>query len=286
MLVAHDGLPADGEAETGMATAFETSAAFEHRFWLQVMGDHARFIKNSLSVDEAEEVTRARAMIAAFDGLLEHARKTEKRERLIEITREAYGLTQQLISFKLHLLQRHLIGKITIGLSPSFLSHMVNEAEEYVRVLGSLLSGQPAPVFHELHHHLVWLQDAYGHASSIAGDLDMAESRLTEIARTFDQHFREFYLKAVELAGYLRANVKKFPALARFGKEVELEMALFMQFLRELEELRLSKQALGILSPLMADHMSREECYYLMKLAQASEHKPPACDPARPRVET
>ncbi|KEQ26196.1 DUF2935 domain-containing protein [Paenibacillus tyrfis] len=268
-----------------MATDFETSAAFEHRFWLQVMGDHARFIKDSLSVDETEEVTRARAMIAAFDGLLEHARKTEKRERLIEISREAYGLMQQLISFKLHLLQRHLIGKITIGLSPSFLSHMVNEAEEYLRVLGSLLSGQPAPVFHELHHHLVWLQDAYGHASSIASDLDMAEARLTELARTFDQHFREFYLKAVELAGYLRTNVKKFPALTRFGKEVELEMALFMQFLRELEALRLSKQALGVLSPLIADHMSREECYYLTKLSQVSEHKAPACDPTRPRVE-
>lgn len=28
---------------------FEKTAVFEHRFWLQILGDHARFIFNSLS---------------------------------------------------------------------------------------------------------------------------------------------------------------------------------------------------------------------------------------------
>ena len=47
-------------------------------------------------------------------------------------------------------------------------------------------------------------------------------------------------------------------------------MTLFKCFLHELEELELSAQALGTFSPLMADHMSREECYYLMKLAETT----------------
>jgi hypothetical protein len=43
--------------------------------------------------------------------------------------------------------------------------------------------------------------------------------------------------------------------------------------------------AMGTLTALTSDHILREECYFLTKLAQVSEIKPPECDPARPRVE-
>ncbi|CAG7650539.1 DUF2935 domain-containing protein [Paenibacillus allorhizosphaerae] len=264
---------------------FVQSALFEHRFWLQILGDHSRFIKDGLSPEEREEIARAGSFVQAFDQLLMRVREEEQVEKVSELTRDAASWTQQLRAFKLYLLHRHLTGKIRLHLSPSFLSHMVNELEEYMRVLGSLLSGQPAPVYEDIHHHLLWLQDAFGHAASIAGELDMAESRLMKTARTFDREFREFYVKAVELAGYMRANIRKFPALSRFNKEVELEMALFQQFLRELEELRLTREALGTLTPLMADHMAREECYYLTKLSQVTELNSPNCDPTKPRTE-
>ncbi|UUZ80033.1 DUF2935 domain-containing protein [Paenibacillus sp. P26] len=230
--------------------SYPASALFEHRFWLQVLGDHARFIREALSTREQEEVERAKAFVHVMDALLERARSAPEGEALRSLNQEADQRAKELRDFKLHLLRRHLIGTISIGLPPTFLSHMVNELEEYLRVLGYLLSGQPAPVFHDVHHHLVWPQDAYGHAASIASDLDMTEKRLIEMAQTFDQHFRDFYLKAVELAGYLRTNLKQFPALTRFNKEVELEMVLFRQFLHELEELRMGKEALGTLSPL------------------------------------
>jgi hypothetical protein len=43
--------------------------------------------------------------------------------------------------------------------------------------------------------------------------------------------------------------------------------------------MRISKEALGIIMPLMLDHMYREECYYLTKLAEVSEVKRPECNP-------
>jgi hypothetical protein len=91
-------------------------------------------------------------------------------------------------------------------------------------------------------------------------------------------------LKAIELAGYLRTNLSDFPALRRFNHDVELELAIFKSFLRELEELAIRRELLGIFTPLMADHMAREECYYLHKLAEATGAKPPECDPGKPRV--
>jgi hypothetical protein len=62
-------------------------------------------------------------------------------------------------------------------------------------------------------------------------------------------------------------------------------MLLFKEFLEELKELKQDKKLLGTLFTLMADHMAREECYYLTKLAQISDIKKLECDPARPRLE-
>jgi len=69
------------------------------------------------------------------------------------------------------------------------------------------------------------------------------------------------------------------------NKEVELEMTLFLEFLRELEELCWTDEALGTLKPLMVDHIAREELYDLTKLSLVSEIRKPAGAPAAPRVE-
>ena len=112
--------------------------------------------------------------------------------------------------------------------------------------------------------------DAAGHAGAISSNLDQVEKRLKEKSDQYTKHFEDFYLKAVEMAGYLRTHLSSFPELKKMNVDVTLEMTLFKHFLHELEELELSAQALGTFSPLMADHMSREECYYLMKLAEST----------------
>ncbi|MGE6377002.1 DUF2935 domain-containing protein [Peribacillus muralis] len=67
-------------------------------------------------------------------------------------------------------------------------------------------------------------------------------------------------------------------------KAATLEMKLFKHFLSVLEEIELSAQALGTYSPLMADHMWREECYHLMKRVEATNAEMPDCKPAKPRL--
>lgn len=176
---------------------------------------------------------------------------------------------EQLKQFKFYLLRKQLTGNINIHLPPTFINHMVNELEEYQNVLSYLKKGEVPPIFHELHHHLLWLLDASGHAGIIHDDLDGVERRLREKSTTFAQHFEQFYLKAVELTGYLRSNIESFPALTRFNHDVDIEMGLFKTFLRELEEMELSAEVLGTFTALMADHMLREEQYYLSKLAQS-----------------
>jgi hypothetical protein len=256
-------------------------ALFEHRFWLQILGDHARFIHDSLAVSEMESINKANYFIRVFDELLEMA---NHQHNLVELSQIAEKEVLQLKEFKLHLIERLLVGKIKIQLPPSFINHMVNELEEYQRVLSYLKEGNPPPNFHPLHHHLIWLVDAAGHAGAINDNLDAVEKKLKKTTKEFMKTFEDFYLKAVELAGFLRTNLKTFPALQKFNKDVYLEMELFMAFLHEAEEMGLTKEMLGTLQPLMADHMAREECYYLTKLAQSSKLPQPDCDPTEPRL--
>jgi hypothetical protein len=263
-----------------MSEDYEEIARFEHGFWLQILGDHARFINDSLAESEKESIQKAKYFIQVFDRLLQSAKNLNP----IELSQMAEKEVKLLKDFKLTLIERLLVGKIKIHLSPTFINHMVNELEEYQRILSFLKDGKVPPVYHELHHHLVWLLDAAGHAGAINDNLDQVEKKLKKTTEEFVLTFEHFYLKAVEMAGYLRTKLATFPALKRFNKDVYLELELFKAFLREIEEMGLTKEMLGTLAPLMADHMAREECYYLMKLAQSSELPQPNCDPTKPRL--
>jgi hypothetical protein len=263
-----------------MNDVFERTARFEHRFWLQILGDHSRFIYEALAPVQIEEIEKAANFIQVFDSLLEHANSSD----LMQLTAQVETEVLKLREFKFELIRKHLIGKIKIHLSPTFINHMVNELEEYLRILNHLKAGQVPPVFHELHHHLLWLLDAAGHSEAISSNLDGVEKKLREKSNSFKKNFEGFYLKSVELAGYLRTNLTTFPALSKMNVDSQLEIKLFQHFLHELEEMELNNQALGTFAPLMADHMLREECYYLMKLAESANLETPNCDPTKPRI--
>ncbi|MDH5159696.1 DUF2935 domain-containing protein [Heyndrickxia oleronia] len=262
-----------------------TNAKFEHTFWLQILGDHSRFILSSLSQNEKQSIQIALELKEAFDSFLQEARDLQSDEAAINLANNVEPYVMKLKNFKLDLIKRHLVSKISIHLSPSFLNHMVNELEEYERILGFLKIGEKPPIFHELHHHLLWLQDAYGHAGAINDEMDATEKRIKKSSAEFVKHFEQFYLKAVELTGYLRTQEESFPALKRFNSDVQIEMEMFQFFLNEIFELDLSDQLLGTFPVLMADHMFREECYYLTKLAESTNIKLPECDPTKPRYE-
>ncbi|MFD0670110.1 DUF2935 domain-containing protein [Cohnella sp. GCM10027633] len=260
-------------------------ALFEHRFWLQILGDHSRFILGTLSPEETKDAQTAAAFIPAFDRLLEKARNASNETEAKAIDKPAFELTVALRQFKLDLLRRTLLGKVKIMLTPSFLNHMVNELEEYWRILTELVAGRPVPAFDALHHDFLWLPDAAGHAAAIAADLDATEKPLILKSEQFETHFQQLYMKSIEMAGFMRTELKDYPAFRRMHKDIDIELKLFVAFLREIEEMELSAEALDRISPLMPDHMMREECYYLTKLARLGLVPGPECEADRPRIE-
>lgn len=81
------------------------TALYEHRFWLQILGDHARFIFNTLSSVEKQDIQIAAYYIPTFDRLLEQSRSVQSEAEVGAISKQAYELTVEFRAFKLDLLQ-------------------------------------------------------------------------------------------------------------------------------------------------------------------------------------
>ena len=259
---------------------------FEHRFWLQIMGDHARFLFYSLAPTEESHIQKANEFISIYDKLLEQSRKQLSPTEIKELDRMAYEITYQFRDFKLKLLAQSLTADVKLHLPPTFINDMLNELDEYILTINTLVNGQ-IPLFHPIHYHLLWLTDAIGHSFAVTGTLDLVEKDLIDTSTRFEIQFTDLYLKSVMLNGYLRTNMVTFPALERFNEQVVTAIQAFIEFLEKIQDLRMDARVLGTMLPLMADHMSREECYYLVKLSQTAKSiRKPDCDPTRRRLET
>jgi hypothetical protein len=262
------------------------TALYEHRFWLQIMGDHSRFIFFSLPPTESEYILTAQEFIILFDQLLEQSHKQLSETELEELSRKAYEATYRLREFKTELLSMSLTSDLKSHLPPSFYNDMLNELEEYLFILNSLMNGQD-PLLHPLHYHMLWLTDAVGHAASVSSALDLVEKDLIERAYCFEIQFHDLNTKALMMNGYLRSGLSSFPSLDRLNEQAGNAILVFLEFLENLRDQRMDGRVLGTLMPLMADHMAREECYYLWKLSLSSSNvRKPDCDPGRPRLET
>lgn len=262
----------------------ENSLRFELVFWLQIMGDHARFIKASLIPGDNNLVMITSNFMQLFDKLLDKARQASQLEHGGELVGEITAGVISFREFKRELLSERLRNLSVTSLTPTFYNHMLNELEQFLAVLSmGTPEGAKGNILGE---HLLWSLDAAGHAAALASALDKVEYRLRAEAELFLIRFDELYLKVVELTGYYRSNPPAVqPVLEAFNLEMVKVMQDFMGYLEELKEKILKNQVLSSLSPLIPDHMYREECYYLHKIARSQTGiSKPECDPGRLRV--
>ncbi|MED4298864.1 DUF2935 domain-containing protein, partial [Priestia megaterium] len=141
-----------------MNSIYTQHAIFEHTFWIRVLKDHSQFILDALAEKEKEEIQMAKTFIQTFTTLLDSVKGPPN--NIENLTMEAKAQALALKEFKLSLLKKHLTTDFTIHLTPTFLNHMVNELDEYLLILSYLEKQQVPPIFHELHHHLLWTLDA------------------------------------------------------------------------------------------------------------------------------
>jgi hypothetical protein len=283
----------------GRSTVAE--ALRENWFWTSIFRDHAAFIHDNLGPDQDQLVRWAAGFRDTLSQLHTEAAQAaqaagisgpagayalagrpaeeplsglEGRE-LLGAEQQAQRLSQTLLqsisslkSFKEDVLQRKLDCKIKLALGEVIIAHMIVEAEEAQRVLGRVRSMAPLPPsLQVLHHHLVWLPDAAGHAALIHSAADGVEENLLDVTQNFKQTFNGMQIKALELYSMLRIAPRMVGALRRLNQDSMAQIGLFRAFLTELREHLEGCEVLGgNLVPALADHMLREELYYTEKI--------------------
>ncbi len=243
----------------------------EIRFWTGIMRDHGNFILSSLSFNEQEAIQCANYYKEAFSNLHEQSKKlagTKDSQAFNALLRGCMNLLVCFISFKRMLLGRLLECRLNTSLPPTFYNHMINEALEFYKALVQMQNNLPADTLCEnLNLHKIWLPDAAGHAATIASDLDPVEKMLIMEAKEFEKAFNSLTIKTDELSKMIIRTCLGNRALLYLNEEVKKKIEEFICYLCKIRDLTAECKVLGVVKPVMADHMMREENYYLDKIA-------------------
>lgn len=237
-------------------------------FWAGIMSDHAEFMLLSLSSRETEAINTAIYYKTAFLQIEEEA-KSRAMSPIADpnLISRVYPLLTGFINFKRGLIRRLLKCNIQLGLPPTFINHMINEAMEFHRDLCNIQRPMPMdPTAENVLLHKIWLPDAAGHAAAIAADLDPTEKLLIKEAEKFQKIFDNLFIKAVELGQMLERTGLSNGSLDWLNTEVEDKIYGFICYLEKIKALRQGCKAMGTIDPLIPDHMIREETYYLMNV--------------------
>ena len=236
---------------------------FENRFWLRILRDHLTFIINKLSIKHAPELQLGKDLKSRVMEILVSVERGTRFEQLAEIE----TLVLEIRAFKIKILGYHVDPnvKMEISLSPTFINHMLNELAEYLNILDRA-QGRNSESSHILKVHELWIMDAAGHCEIIMSELDPIEVISKKTFKKQKNQFHMLYKKTEEFIKYVNRLNTDFPAINSLNQSAITEIGTFNKLLNELLELRLNKRILGTISPLLINHMIREEAYYLRKL--------------------
>jgi hypothetical protein len=267
-----------------MAASYASSSDLvtENGFWLSIMRDHLLFFDERLSVVNDTD--------ARVKGAISH---------LLPMAEQLYSQSssatpQQIREFLLELrilkctilqLQLEPPGQLSLSLPPTFVSHTLDELDEYLLIVTSYIDTGAPPPDYPLRLHKLWLQDTVGHLASIMSNLDPVEKLLKKRVKGQKKEFEALRDKAIELIGYLRSGdiqpptvqelmerreltkSRELPILRQFNATVEGHVLPYLNMLGELADLVASKESVGTVTPDMLDHMMREQTYYINKLS-------------------
>ena len=227
-------------------------------FWTDILSDHAMFQSNAFSHSEENYITEAERFNQIF--------KRYHQTILSQKTADLHALendTINFINFKKTIIHNLLHHNILINFSPSFVNHMVNEADEFLNILRM---GR-CPLEKPPHYIKTWLADASGHAVTLSSFLDLAETTTINHAQFYKDTFDKLEKKASEIS-MIGENLK-----AKINPELLKEETIeilneFIKFCMTIGE-QLDKKKImstGTMSSAITNHFIKEHRYVINKL--------------------
>jgi Domain of unknown function (DUF2935) len=244
----------------------------EHLFWLEVLQDHAYFVRDHLSVSEVEYVRTSQQYIYLFGELISLLNSIPRKvfyndEVMIAFAKRAWPVVKGYFGFEGNLQSLRIDNKVNLNLSPTYLNGTLSENEEYLRILTFLVKGKepvPLPLVDLMD---LWLEDQLGHVLLFEDLLDPIELIATKQAETYITRYQAFIVQNRHLKGYLRFKEPNFARQREFANDVgettiEMSKFIYSMVIKYKENKLLNKTTLRFL-----EHHFPETCYFIKKLS-------------------
>ncbi|NRD80385.1 DUF2935 domain-containing protein [Bacillus sp. BRMEA1] len=245
----------------------------EHFFWVEILQDHAIFVRDHLSVTEKKEISIAESFIRLFGGLIDELKKldpnlTFSENEMILFAKQAYPVAYDYYRFEGYIQNLRIKNKINLNLSPTYLNGTLNENQEYLRLLSFYVNGQqPAPL--RLDQLLdLWLEDQLGHIILLRNVTDPIELTVERQADQFANRFQMFILQNHHIKGYLRFIEQGFPRQRQLALEVGRTVIEMNLYIRSVLEKYKGERILNKTTLRFIEHHFPETCYFIKKLAE------------------
>ncbi|ANE45906.1 hypothetical protein SY83_05925 [Paenibacillus swuensis] len=244
----------------------------EHQFWLQILEDHAIFIRDFLSPMETDAVRAAQSYIDAFKELLRQlgtipGMSTVTDASMIAFAQASYPIALGYYRFEGEMQRRRILNEVNLNTTPSYLNGTLEENLEYLRILTFYMQGQdytPLPLTGLFD---LWLGDQLGHAVLLRNILDPVELRKLKQTDDFIAAFQALIVKNDAIKGYLRFLEPGFDVQKQMAAEAA-EMTV--QFYKYVEMIIAQYRGTRLLSRTtlrFLEHHQPETCYFLIQLS-------------------
>jgi hypothetical protein len=253
----------------------------ENQFWLQVLGDYSRFMRNTIYVTAADEINRSIGFITQLDELLARSRLTFSDEQLKVFNQQAYQAVQDFRKFILSIIRKQITEKNIIVMTPAILNEYVNDTERYLDILDTYMKNNT--ILNPVSDSITWLMKIYIGTMHLQDSIGISFIEYKRKAGALADIVLDLYLRAYVTIGLRRTNLRTYPALEQLMVDIQSQMTVYAEYLVDLIRLLKEKKLLGSITLLDLDNQYRQLCYYLTKLSMFSEIRPPVCDPTSPR---
>jgi hypothetical protein len=244
----------------------------EHQFWLNMLQDHAYFVRDYLSPSETTFVSEADMFIRSFEAVLQRLYSISKNAdyssaEMVELAGFAYQTAGKYYLFEGNILSMRLRNEININLTPTYFNGTLNENAEYLRILQYNIQGQEAPPLSLVNLLSLWLEDQLGHAALLIRVVDGIEFDIIRQAEGLKLKFSEYIVKNNAIEGYLRFLPANSPVQIRFAHEVGESVVAFNKLmgytLEKYNETSLVNQS----TRRFLFHHFPEACYFMKKMS-------------------
>lgn len=217
-----------------MSTAHALSISEEHRFWLGIMGEHVRFLTESLGTGEQHWREQAAGFAAVFHSLQNRLEtldslpepSTASAPGWVVFAKNAYSATAGYYKLEGKLQALRLADEVQLELTPQFLNSTLTESQEYLRLLQYYVQGADPPVLPLWDLMELWLPDQLNHGELLEKrlkakqePLPLSTASLLQELQVITDRFRSYLIRNRLVQGFLRFTPPDFPEQLQLAAE-------------------------------------------------------------------